>query len=185
MLEKGPNPIVQFAGSSRLLIIGQAPGAKVRMVPALRGAILAYGPPAAMVRGPDRARPRAGVLSLDVRTRLAREHMLDAITDLRTLLAGYGRAEFVADRLCQRRVERCLEVVSEVSRRLPAHLKAAHPDIEWRKIAGVGNVLRNDYDEIDADVVCQTATVEIQPLAQLVQALLAGLQGRRSTPDRA
>ncbi len=29
MLEKGPNPIVQFAGSSRLLIIGQAPGAKV------------------------------------------------------------------------------------------------------------------------------------------------------------
>ena len=41
-------------------------------------------------------------MSLDSRTRLALEHMLDAITDLRALLAGKGRAEFVADRLCQR-----------------------------------------------------------------------------------
>ena len=125
-----------------------------------------------MVRRPDRVRPRAGVLSLDSRTRLALEHMLDAITDLRALLAGKSRVEFVADRLCQRGVERCLEVVSEASRRLPTELKAGHPDIEWRKIAGIGNVLRHDYDEIDAGVVWQTATVEIEPLARLVQALL-------------
>ena len=115
-------------------------------------------------------------MSLASRTRLALEHMLDAITDLRALLAGKGRAEFVADRLCQRGVERCLEVVSEASRRLPAQLKAAHPDIEWRKIAGIGNVLRHDYDEIDAGVVWRTATVEIEPLARLVESLLVGLQ---------
>ena len=98
--------------------------------------------------------------------------MLDAITDLRALLAGKSRVEFVADRLCRRGVERCLEVVSEASRRLPTELKAGHPDIEWRKIAGIGNVLRHDDDEIDAGVVWQTATVEIEPLARLVQALL-------------
>lgn len=112
--------------------------------------------------------------------------MLDAITDLRVLLGGKDRAEFVVDRLCQRGVERCLEVVSEASRRLPAQLKAAHPGIEWRKIAGIGNVLRHDYDEIDAGVVWQTASVEIQPLARLVQELLAGLQhGPASSSDRA
>ena len=125
-------------------------------------------------------------MSLDSRTRLALEHMLDAVTDLRALLAGKGRAEFVADRLCQRGVERCLEVMSEASRRLPAQLKAAHPDIQWRKIAGIGNVLRHDYDEIDAGVVWRTATVEIEPLARLVQALLAGLhQGPESPSGRA
>lgn len=124
-------------------------------------------------------------MSLASRTRLALEHMLDAITDLQALLAGKGRAEFVADRLCQRGVERCLEVVSEASRRLPAQLKAAHPDIEWRKIAGIGNVLRHDYDEIDAGVVWRTATVEIEPLARLVQSLLTGLQqGQANSSDR-
>ncbi|MGD9509182.1 MAG: DUF86 domain-containing protein [Geminicoccaceae bacterium] len=124
-------------------------------------------------------------MSLDGRTRLALEHMLDAITDLRALLAGKGRADFVADRLCQRGVERCLEVVSEASRRLPGDLKAAHADIEWRKIAGIGNVLRHDYDEIDAGVVWQTAVVEIEPLARLVESLLAGLQqDEASSSDR-
>ena len=108
------------------------------------------------------------------RTRLALEHMRDAIVDLRALLADKGRAGFVADRLCQRGVERCLEVVSEASRRLPDEVKAAHPEIEWRKVAGIGNVLRHDYDEIDAGVVWHTATVEIEPLARLVQLLLAG-----------
>ena len=111
-------------------------------------------------------------MSLDSRTRLALEHMLDAVVDLRALLGGKGQAEFAADRLCQRGVERCLKVVSEASRRLPAQLKAAHPDIKWRSIAGIGNVLRHDDDEIDAGVVWQTATVEIEPLARLVQALL-------------
>jgi uncharacterized protein with HEPN domain len=72
------------------------------------------------------------------RTRLALEHIRDAIMDLRALLVGKWRAEFVADRLCQRGVERCLEVVSEASRRLPDELKAAHPEIAWRKVAGIG-----------------------------------------------
>ena len=102
--------------------------------------------------------------------------MQDAIHDVRALLAGRGRAEFIADRLCQRGVERCLEVISEASRRLPVELKTAHPDIQWRNIAGIGNVLRHDYDEIDAGVIWQTATVEIEPLAQLVLLLLAAFQ---------
>ncbi len=61
----------------------------------------------------------------------------------------------------------------------------AHPDIEWRRIAGIGNVLRHVYDEIDAGVVWRTATVEIEPLARLVQDLIAGLQqGRASSSDQ-
>jgi uncharacterized protein with HEPN domain len=110
----------------------------------------------------------------DARTRLALEHMREAIADMRALLAGRDRAAFVADRLCQRGVERCLEVVSEASRRLPDALKSDHPEIEWRKAAGIGNVLRHDYDVIDAGVVWNTATVEIEPLARLVETLLAG-----------
>jgi uncharacterized protein with HEPN domain len=108
----------------------------------------------------------------DSRVRLALEHMRDAIADLRALTDGKTRAEFVQDRLCRRGVERCLEVVSEASRRLPAELKERHPAIEWRKVAGIGNVLRHDYDDVDPGVVWRTATVEIEPLAALVDLLL-------------
>jgi uncharacterized protein with HEPN domain len=42
-------------------------------------------------------------------------------------------------------VTRCLEIISEASRRLPDELKARHPSIPWKEIAGAGNVYRHDY----------------------------------------
>jgi uncharacterized protein with HEPN domain len=42
-------------------------------------------------------------------------------------------------------VTRCLEIISEASRRLPAELKARHPEIPWTDMAGAGNVYRHEY----------------------------------------
>jgi len=49
-------------------------------------------------------------------------------------------------------VERGVEIVSEASRHLPADLKARHPDIPWQKVAGIGNVLRHNYQSVAAQV---------------------------------
>ncbi|HEY0524017.1 MAG TPA: HepT-like ribonuclease domain-containing protein [Stellaceae bacterium] len=51
---------------------------------------------------------------------------------------------FVADLRTVYAVTRCLEIISEALRRLPDDLKARHPQIPWRDIAGAGNVYRHD-----------------------------------------
>jgi len=38
-------------------------------------------------------------------------------------------------------IERALEVVGEAANRLPMDLRAKYPDLEWRKIIGMRNVL--------------------------------------------
>jgi uncharacterized protein with HEPN domain len=48
-------------------------------------------------------------------------------------------------------VTRCLEIISEASRRLPDELKARHPSIAWKNMAGAGNVYYQDYEDV-ADV---------------------------------
>ena len=78
--------------------------------------------------------------------RIVLEQMLEAILDIEQITADRGPEAYASDRLSRRAVERCIEIVSEASRRVPDALQESHPAIPWRKIAGIGNVLRHDYD---------------------------------------
>jgi uncharacterized protein with HEPN domain len=70
-------------------------------------------------------------------------------------------------------VTRCLEVISEASRRLPTTLKARHPSIPWRQMAAAGNVYRHDYDGVAARRVWQTLQLALPPLRAVVAGELA------------
>src|ERR1700693_4119604 len=56
--------------------------------------------------------------------------------------SGFDYDSFRADPRTVYAVTRCLEIVSEASRRLPDEMKARHPSIAWKDIAGAGNIYR-------------------------------------------
>jgi uncharacterized protein with HEPN domain len=62
---------------------------------------------------------------------------------------------------------RGVEIVSEASRRLTDELKARHPEIPWQKVAGIGNVLRHDYESIAAPVMWKLAQADLQALEKV------------------
>ena len=68
-------------------------------------------------------------------------------------MAGVTLRSFEPDRRKRWLVERGIEIISEASRRLPDELKARHPEIPWSKVAGIGNVLRHEYERIAYDVL--------------------------------
>jgi len=53
-------------------------------------------------------------------------------------------------------VTRCLEIISEASRRLPDAMKTRYPAIAWKNMAGAGNVYRHDYEDVAAKLVWDT-----------------------------
>ena len=71
-------------------------------------------------------------------------------------VAGFDRDQFKNDLRTVYAVTRCLEIVSEASRRLTDDLKARHPAIPWKQIAGAGNVYRHDYEDVAAHLVWDT-----------------------------
>lgn len=67
--------------------------------------------------------------------------------------AGVTYDAFRDDMLRLYAVIRCLEIISEASRRLPDELKARHPEIAWGRMAGAGNVYRHEYEDVAASFV--------------------------------
>jgi uncharacterized protein with HEPN domain len=70
-------------------------------------------------------------------------------------------------------VTRCLEIISEASRRLPDELKMRHPSIAWRQMAGAGNVYRHDYEDVAAQYVWETVQLSLPPLRIVIEQELA------------
>jgi uncharacterized protein with HEPN domain len=91
-----------------------------------------------------------------------------------SFIEGFTYETFQADRRTVYAVTRCLEIISEASRRIPADIKARHPELPWPDIAGAGNVYRHDYEDVLDQIVWQTAH-GLEPLAHIVRAELARL----------
>jgi uncharacterized protein with HEPN domain len=90
-----------------------------------------------------------------------------------SFVANLERAAFLDDTRTVYAVTRCLEIISEASRRLPDDLKARHPSIAWRQMAGAGNVYRHDYEDVAAQYVWDTVQRALPPLRAVVERELA------------
>lgn len=70
-------------------------------------------------------------------------HMLGMIGRIESATSD-GRESFLKSQLHQDAVLRNLHTLTETTQRLSADLKAAHSEIEWKKLAAFRNVLVHD-----------------------------------------
>jgi uncharacterized protein with HEPN domain len=69
-------------------------------------------------------------------------------------------------------VERGLEIVGEAARSLSPEFKDAHPEIPWRQIVGLRNVLIHRYGELDPQAIWRIANEDLPKLMAQIRALL-------------
>ena len=84
-------------------------------------------------------------------------------------------ADFETDRLRRYALIRCLEIISEASRRLDPAIQSRHPEIPWQDIASAGNIYRHEYQDLDTRLVWGTITAALPQLDVAVAAELAAI----------
>jgi uncharacterized protein with HEPN domain len=103
--------------------------------------------------------------------------IIDAIDLIQLEMRGVALDAFETDRRKRWIVERGIEIISEASRHLSDEFKQANPQIPWPKVAGIGNVLRHDYEQVAHDVLWHVVEDHLPPL------LAACRAERAANPD--
>jgi uncharacterized protein with HEPN domain len=101
-------------------------------------------------------------------------HIRDAIRQILEYTAT-GKDSFLADRKTQDAVVRNLEIIGEATKRVSINLKAAHPDIAWKPIAGMRDKLIHDYFGVNVQLVWEAVERDLPALYEKVKDLLKAL----------
>jgi uncharacterized protein with HEPN domain len=107
--------------------------------------------------------------------------IIEAVELIRSEMAGVTLEAFEPDKRKRWLVERGIEIISEASRHLSDELKARHPEIPWPKVAGIGNVLRHDYEHVAHDVLWRVVHDDLPPLEKVCREELARVQAGEGT----
>jgi uncharacterized protein with HEPN domain len=81
------------------------------------------------------------------------QDMLESIEGIEEAITGKTFRDYQRSWLLRSAIERGIEVISEASRHLDGDLKAQHEDVRWEDIAGIGNILRHEYQHVDAAII--------------------------------
>jgi uncharacterized protein with HEPN domain len=87
--------------------------------------------------------------------RLYLDDILEAIQQIRTYVADQNEETFANDRKTQDAVVRNLEIIGEAAGNLPDQVRQGEPEIDWRKITGLRNILIHEYFGINLPIIWQ------------------------------
>jgi len=98
-------------------------------------------------------------------------HMHDAMTKIASY-TSVGRDRFIAESHWHDATIRQLEIIGEAVKRLSTQLREAYPQMPWRRIAGLRDVLIHNYMGVDLEAVWQVTQEHLPPLSATVRAIL-------------
>ncbi len=77
-------------------------------------------------------------------------------------------------------VIRALEVAGEAVKCIPVEIREKYPDIPWREMAGMRDILIHQYFGVNPEVVWKTISVDVLEILPLFQKILVDGQGDQS-----
>ena len=89
--------------------------------------------------------------------------MLDAARTAIEFTKGQRFWDFLNDRKTRNAVERNLEIIGEAARCVSLEMREAYPDLPWRSMIGLRNVLAHEYGEICYEVLWTVVGEKLAP----------------------
>ena len=94
--------------------------------------------------------------------------MLDFAERARAMAKASGNEE-----IRKLALERALELMGEAAKRIPRDLQPEWPDIPWKDMIDLRNVLSHEYEVLSLHKLENVAIVDVPPIIEAIQKILA------------
>lgn len=100
------------------------------------------------------------------------EDIIDSIIAIKDYTKNLSYKNFASDRKTYSATIRELEIIGEAVSKLPSKIKDMYPDVEWRDIKDMRNLLIHEYFGVDLEIVWKVIKEDIPVLERIVQDIL-------------
>ncbi len=115
--------------------------------------------------------------------RLFIKDIIAAMESIERFVEGMSLEQLTQDDKTASAVIRKFEIVGEATKGLPLKLKEEHPEIQWKRMAGMRDRLIHAYFGIDYKLVWDAIKTEIPSIKLKLQQILAELEGKGKDED--
>ena len=101
-------------------------------------------------------------------------HLTDMLTccdRISRYASGLTRKSFETNEMAYDAIIRNIQLLGEAARHIPDETKRTAPDIEWRSVIAVRNILVHGYFSIDNDIVWDIIQNKIPPMCKSLAVL--------------
>ena len=91
-------------------------------------------------------------------------HILDAAEEALSFTASRSRRDLDIDRQLALSLVQLLQIIGEAARAVSSDFRTTHPEIPWKKMAGMRDFLIHRYFDVNLTTVWETVTEELPPL---------------------
>ena len=106
------------------------------------------------------------------------EHILECIERIEEYTRGVTKEEFLSSGQLQDAVIRRIEVIGEAVKNIPDDIKQRYPDIPWREIAGMRDILIHEYFGVDLELIWKVAKEDVFELKKKMLKVKEDLEGK-------
>jgi len=83
-----------------------------------------------------------------------------------------SKSKFLSDKLIIDATARRLEIIGEATKNIPDSLRNKYPDVSWKKIAGLRDIIVHNYFGIDLDIVWEIIKKDLPILKKQIKKIL-------------